>query len=93
MSLTKEAIVTRLADKAGITKVDAAKVLSELREIAKEELVHGGNRLVLPGIATLTPTQRAARLGRNPKTGEAIEIAAKRGVKVLLDKGLRDLMV
>lgn len=93
MSLTKEAILTRLADKAGITKVDAAKVLSELREITKDQLVSGNEKLVLPGIVTLTPTARAARVGRNPQTGAAIEIAAKRGVKALLDKGLRDLMV
>lgn len=93
MSVTKEALVSRLSEEAGISKVAAAKVLNELREVVKEELVAKSVDFTLPGILTLKPTFRAARPGRNPQTGAAIQIAAKRSAKVLLDKGLRDLMV
>lgn len=92
-SITKATFVSRLAQEAGITKVQAEKALDSLRNLVSEEVAQKNNDLIIPGVLTIKPTARAARVGRNPQTGEAINIPAKRAVKATLDKGLRDVMI
>lgn len=92
-SITKAAFLSRLAQEAGITKVQAEKALDAVRNLVSEEVAQKNNDLIIPGVLTIKPVARAARTGRNPQTGEAIQIAAKRSVKAVLDKGLRDVMV
>lgn len=66
-------------------------ILRTLGEVVGAELDNGGT-VNLPGLGTLSVKERAARTGRNPKTGEEIEIPAKRVVKFSPAKNLRDLL-
>ena len=78
--MTKVEIVTTLSEFAGISRRDAAAVLDGLRDLAIEEL-RAGNDFVLPGMAKFAVAHREARMGRNVRTGEAIEIPARNVVR------------
>ncbi|MDT3707448.1 MAG: HU family DNA-binding protein [Thiobacillus sp.] len=66
---------------AGISKVQVDAMLDTLADVARKHLVAPGAELTLPGIGKLVVVPRPARTGRNPKTGEAIELAAHNAVK------------
>lgn len=78
--MNKVELIDALAEKAGMTKVDARKAIDALLDVAKNELKQGG-KIALVGFGTLGVTKREARQGRNPRTGKAIKIAAKNIVK------------
>ncbi len=75
---------------AGVSKTVAAAVLDTLADIAQQQLTKPGAELTLPGIGKLKATSKAARTGRNPKTGEEMEIPAKTAVKFVAAKALKD---
>lgn len=75
----------------GMSKQEAVHALVVLAKIAEEQIT-AGNAFALPGIATIQITERAARTGRNPATGEAIQIEAKRVLKIKPVKALKDLV-
>lgn len=66
--MTKSELISILADKAGLSKAQADRTLASLAEITTVAL-QSGQEAVLPGIGKLTTSPRAARTGRNPKTG------------------------
>ena len=78
--MNKVELISALAEKAGMTKVDARKAVDAMMEVTKKELKKGG-KLALVGFGTLAVTERPARQGRNPRTGKTIKIAAKQVVK------------
>ena len=78
--MTKAELVTQLSDDAGISRREAASVLDGLRDLAVEEL-RAGRDFVIPGILKLSVAHREARMGRNVRTGEAIEIPARQVVR------------
>ena len=73
-------LISAVAEKAGMTKVDAKKAVDAILETAKEELNNDG-KVALVGFGTLSVATRPERKGRNPKTGKAIKIAPKKVVK------------
>lgn len=75
----------------GMSKQDAIHALVVLAKIAEEQIT-AGNAFALPGIATIQIAERAARTGRNPATGETIQIEAKRVLKIKPVKALKDLV-
>ena len=75
---------------AGVSKVVVAAVLDSLAEIAQRDLVKPGAELTLPGLGKLKAVSKPSRTGRNPKTGEEIEIPAKTAVKFVVAKALKD---
>ena len=81
MALIKADVVAQIADKAGLTKVDAEAALNAFQEVLVEALASGED-VKLTGLFTVERVERAARLGRNPQTGEPLEIAAKSAVKL-----------
>jgi DNA-binding protein HU-beta len=83
-----DAISTHRNDK-GVSKSAIKFALDALGEIAQAELQKGGE-VTLPGIGKLSADLRAARIGRNPKTGAEIAIAAKRVPKFSASKALKD---
>jgi len=87
MAMTKAQIVNALADKVGISKRQAAAVLSELAELAYREAQNG---FTVPGIGKLVVVNRKARVGRNPRTGETIQIPAKRALKFRIAKAAKE---
>jgi DNA-binding protein HU-beta len=86
-AMTKSQLVGRLADKGDITKATAGALLDELAFLAAKEAKNG---FTLPGIGKVVLVNRKARMGRNPQTGEAIKIPAKRVVRIRIAKALKD---
>ncbi len=73
--MNKAELVGKVAENADITKKDAEKVINALFGTVEEALADG-DKVQLVGFGTFEVRQRAARTGRNPKTGEEIKIAA-----------------
>lgn len=86
-SMTKSQIAEHVAGKAGITKKAAVQLLDDFAALAYRE---AKNTFVVPGIGKLVLANRKARMGRNPQTGEAIKIPAKRVVKFRVAKAAKD---
>ncbi len=78
--MNKVELIDAVAEKAGMTKVDARKAVDAIVNVSKEELKKGG-KIALVGFGTMGVVKRPARQGRNPRTGKAIKIAAKNIVK------------
>ena len=78
--MNKVELINAVAEKAGMTKVDARKAIDAMMDAVKGELKKGG-KIALVGLGTIGVTERPARQGRNPRTGKSIKIAAKKVVK------------
>ena len=89
-ALSKSQIAAEIAEKAGVTKKAAAEILEHLANMAYK---NAKNTFTLPGIGKLVLKDRAARMGRNPKTGEPIQIKAKRVVKFRISKAAKDAIL
>ena len=89
--MTKTQIVAHLAEKAAITKKQAGIVLTEICELAAKA-IKKEDKFALPGFVTVKVRARKARMGRNPQTGAAINIPAKKVVKALPAKALKDII-
>ena len=89
-ALSKSQIATEIAEKTGITKKTAIEVLECLVQLAYK---NAKNTFTLPGLGKLVLVNRKARMGRNPATGEAIEIKAKRVVKFRVAKAAKDAIL
>jgi DNA-binding protein HU-beta len=85
--LTKSQITDKVAEKAAISKKLAAQILNDLAELAYKE---AKNTFTIPGLGKLVLSSRKARMGRNPQTGAAIKIAAKKVVKFRVSKAAKD---
>ncbi len=85
--MTKEEIIAKIAEDAGTTKVQAKAALESFVNSVKNTLKQGG-RLTLVGFGTFSVSQRKARIGRNPKTGAAIQIEARKAAKFKASKEL-----
>ncbi len=73
--MTKANLVDYIAEKADLTKADANRALEAMLEGVQKGLKKEG-KVTLVGFGTFTAKKRAARTGRNPRTGEAVKIAA-----------------
>jgi DNA-binding protein HU-beta len=91
-TMTQTQIVQTLADKCEVTKKVGKNLLDTLAQTAVAEVKKNGI-FVLPGIGRLVRVDRKARMGRNPATGEAIKIAAKKVVKFRVAKAAKDAIV
>lgn len=75
--MTREELISQMASDAKTTKVTAKAALDSFINAVTKTLKKGG-RLSLVGFGTFTVSKRSARTGRNPKTGEALQIKAKK---------------
>jgi len=89
-ALSKSQIAANIADKAGITKKTASEILDYVAEMAYK---NAKNTFTLPGIGKLVLVNRKARTGRNPATGEPINIPAKKVVKFRVAKAAKDAIL
>ena len=80
LTMNKVELINAVAEKAGMTKVDARKAIDAVLDVTKNELKNDG-KIVLVGFGTLGVTNRPAREGRNPRTGKTIKIDAKKVVR------------
>jgi DNA-binding protein HU-beta len=86
-SLTQTQIVAKLSESEQLTKKQVKSILDNLAQLAYKEAKNG---FTLPGLGKLVLVQRKARMGRNPATGEAIKIPAKKVVKFRVSKAAKD---
>ena len=87
--MTKAELVARLAEQIGSSKAAAEKTLEAFLASIEETLAKEG-KLTLTGFGTFLVETRQARKGRNPRTGEVIEIPASKVVKFRVGKLLKD---
>jgi DNA-binding protein HU-beta len=90
--MTQTAIVRELAETTGVNNKVAKTFMDSLAELAIRETKKNGV-FILPGIGRLVRAERKARTGRNPATGEAIKIPAKKVVKFRVAKSVKDSIV
>ncbi len=87
--MNKSELVDAIADKAELSRTDAGKALDALTSVVSDAL-KGGDQVALTGFGTFLSRRREAREGRNPKTGETIQIAAANVPAFKAGKALKD---
>lgn len=90
--MTKSQMLDAMASKMGSSKKDAGAFLDALTNLAYAEVKNNGE-FTLPGLGKLIKKHRAARMGRNPATGETIKIGAKTVVKFRVSKAAKDAIL
>jgi DNA-binding protein HU-beta len=90
--LTQAQMIKKLAEETGLSNKDAKNVVAAYANLAISETKKNGVA-ILPGIGRLVRVDRKARMGRNPATGEAIKIPAKKVVKFRVAKAVKDAIV
>lgn len=87
--MTKAELVDYVAEKADLTKADAARALEAVMEGVTAGLKESG-KVTLVGFGTFTAKEREAREGRNPQTGETVKIAARKAVTFKAGTALKE---
>ena len=87
--MNKTELIAAIAEKSGITKKDAERVLSATVETITENLVKG-EKVQISGFGIFEVKEREARIGRNPRTKESIQIPASRQPAFKASKTLKD---
>ena len=89
--MNKTELIAAVAEKAELSKQDAEKAVKAFTDVVSEELVNGG-KIQLVGFGTFEVSERAAREGRNPKSGEVMNIPASKTPKFKAGKALKDMV-
>jgi DNA-binding protein HU-beta len=89
LKMTKAELISKVADVAGMTKVDSGKAVDAVVEVVMAALKKG-EKVTWTGFGTFEVRSRAARMGRNPQTGAPLHIAASKTPAFKAGKGLKD---
>ena len=89
--MNKNDLASAMAEDAGITKSSAIKALDAMTNSIKSAL-RAGDKVSLPGFGTFQAKHRSARMGRNPATGESIQIAASNSPSFKAGKAFKDAL-
>ena len=89
--MNKTELVAAIAEKTELSKKDAEKALKAFTEVVADELAKG-EKIQLVGFGTFEVSERAAREGRNPRTGETMKIEASKAPKFKAGKALKDMV-
>jgi DNA-binding protein HU-beta len=87
--MNKNELIDAIAGRSGLSKADAGRALEAFLGSVQSTLASGGS-VKITGFGTFSGSHRAATTGRNPRTGEAIQIAASKNAKFKSGKGLKD---
>ena len=87
--MNKQDLIRQISTATGLTDKKTDEVLNQLGDVIRAALAKGDD-VTLPGVGKLEVTERPARSGRNPRTGETIQIAASRTPKFKAIKVLKD---
>ena len=90
--MTQSEVFNHFAEKTGLKRAQVKEFFDELATLASGEVKTNGE-FALPGFGKLVLSERKAREGRNPQTGETIQIPAKTTLKFRLGKGIKDTVV
>ena len=89
--MNKQDLIKDIAERGEFTKADADAALKAVQGAIAAALTRG-DKITLPGFGTFKVVETAARTGRNPQTGEPVEIPAKRKIKFNPTQSLKDLL-
>lgn len=89
--MNKTEFVAAVAEQAGLSKKDAEAAVKAFTDVVAAEMAKG-EKVQLVGFGTFEVADREARMGRNPKSGEPMEIAASRTPKFKAGKALKDMV-
>lgn len=92
MKMTKSQLLKELSAKTSMSKKDVVMLMDALIKMAYAQVKKNGE-FVVPGLGKLVKVKRAARMGRNPATGEQIKIAAKTVVKFRVAKAAKEAVL
>jgi len=90
--MSQSEVVNHFAEKFEMKRAQVKELFEELAALAASEVKNNGE-FVLPGFGKMVLSERKAREGRNPQTGETIQIPAKTALKFRLSKGMKDSVV
>lgn len=90
--MSKSQIIASLSESTELSKKDVTNLMDKMVELAYKE-VKGSGEFVIQGIGKLVKVNRAARQGRNPATGETIQIPAKTVVKFRVAKAAKEAVM
>jgi len=90
--MTQSDVINHFAEKTGMKRAQVKEFFDELASLATAEVKSSGE-FVVPGFGKLVRSERKAREGRNPATGEPIHIAAKTTLKFRVGKALKDTVL
>ncbi len=80
--MTKTELVAAIAERTGVSKADVERALGGFQDIVSQEVAKGDEKVTIPGFLSFEQTMRSARKGRNPQTGEEIQVPASKAVKI-----------
>ena len=89
--MNKAELIAAMAEKAELSKKDSEKALKAFIDVVTDELVKG-EKIQLVGFGTFEVSERPAREGRNPQTGETMEIKASKAPKFKAGKAVKDII-
>jgi DNA-binding protein HU-beta len=90
--MSQSEVINHFAEKFDMKRAQVKEIFEELSTLATREVKQNGE-FVLPGFGKMVLSQRKAREGRNPQTGETIQIPAKTALKFRLSKSMKDSVV
>jgi DNA-binding protein HU-beta len=90
--MSQSEVVNHFAERFDLKRAQVKEIFEELSNLASGQVKENGE-FVLPGFGKLVLSERKAREGRNPQTGETIQIPAKTTLKFRLSKGMKDTVV
>lgn len=90
--MTQSEVINHFAEKFDMKRTQARELFDELANLANQEVKSNGE-FTLPGFGKLVLSERKAREGRNPATGETIQIPAKTTLKFRVGKAMKDSVV
>ncbi len=80
--MNKTDLVADIAGRTGQNKTDVDSTIAALCDVMEETVARGGQKITVPGYFSVERTRRSARMGRNPQTGEQIQIPAANSIKM-----------
>lgn len=90
-SYSKSDLLADVAERAGVSKANAESVINALFETVIDKTKEG-TKVAWPGFGSFSTSERAARVGRNPQTGEELQIPASTTMKFTAAKALKDTL-
>jgi DNA-binding protein HU-beta len=89
--VNKSELVEAIAQKTGVAKATVEEVIKGMTDVVEATVAKGDDKILLPGFVSFQRVQRAARTGRNPQTGEVLQIPASKTVKVTAGARLKSV--
>lgn len=90
--LTKSQVMAELSERWGVSKKQAGEMYDAFVAVVHQEIKRSGE-MVFPGLGKMVKKHRAARMGRNPATGETIKIPAKTVLKFSVGKAAKEALL